>query len=301
MPARRYVRWRCSQQMMNQAEGLQQIAAHAPVNVIAVTSGKGGVGKTNIAVNLAVSLANRQRAVLLFDADLGLANVDIALGLKPQYDIRHVFSGERTLEEILLEGPGGIRVVPASSGVSNMASLLPQQQAGIIRAFSELTVPIDTLIVDTPAGIDSSVLTFTRACQEILVVICDEPTSITDAYALIKVLNRECGVKRFQVVANMVDRAIQGRQLFEKILRVTDRFLDVQLGFLGAIPRDDYLRRAVQQQTPVVQAYPRSQSAIALNKLAAAVVNGIAGSRDLGGLSFFVERLVNQHSMELEN
>ncbi|WP_461516065.1 MinD/ParA family protein [Porticoccus sp.] len=287
--------------MMNQAEGLQQIAAHAPVNVIAVTSGKGGVGKTNIAVNLAVSLANRQRAVLLFDADLGLANVDIALGLKPQYDIRHVFSGERTLEEILLEGPGGIRVVPASSGVSNMASLLPQQQAGIIRAFSELTVPIDTLIVDTPAGIDSSVLTFTRACQEILVVICDEPTSITDAYALIKVLNRECGVKRFQVVANMVDRAIQGRQLFEKILRVTDRFLDVQLGFLGAIPRDDYLRRAVQQQTPVVQAYPRSQSAIALNKLAAAVVNGIAGSRDLGGLSFFVERLVNQHSMELEN
>ncbi len=300
MPARRYVRWRCSQQMMNQAEGLQQIAAHAPVNVIAVTSGKGGVGKTNIAVNLAVSLANRQRAVLLFDADLGLANVDIALGLKPQYDIRHVFSGERTLEEILLEGPSGIRVVPASSGVSSMASLLPQQQAGIIRAFSELTIPIDTLIVDTSAGIDSSVLTFTRACQEILVVICDEPTSITDAYALIKVLNRECGVKRFQVVANMVDRAIQGRQLFEKILRVTDRFLDVQLGFLGAIPRDDYLRRAVQQQTPVVQAYPRSQSAIALNKLAAAVDKGIVGSRDLGGLSFFVERLVNHHSMELE-
>lgn len=287
--------------MMNQAEGLRQIVAQAPVQVIAVTSGKGGVGKTNIAVNLAVSLAKRQRSVLLFDADLGLANVDITLGLKPKYDIRHVLSGERTLEEILLDGPSGIRIVPASSGVSDMASLTPQQQGGLVRSFSELGTSVDTLIVDTAAGIDSSVLTFTRACQTVLVVVCDEPTSITDAYALIKVLNRECGVKRFQVVANMVDRAIQGRQLYEKILRVTDRFLDVQLGYLGAVPRDDYLRRAVQQQNPVVAAYPRSKSAIALNKLAVAVEAESSPRADFGGLSFFVERLVNCSPAELES
>ncbi|HDY83288.1 MAG TPA: MinD/ParA family protein, partial [Halieaceae bacterium] len=237
-------------------------------NVIAVTSGKGGVGKTNIAVNLAVSMAKQGREVVLFDADLGLANVDIALGLKPKYDIRHVISGERSLEEILLDGPGGVRIVPASSGISGMTNLSTPERAGLVRAFSELTLPLDTLIVDTGAGIDSSVLTFSSACQTIVVVICDEPTSITDAYALIKVLNNKCGVKRFQLLANMVDNESQGRQLYSKLNKVAERFLDVHLGYLGAIPRDGYLRKAVQQQGAVVDVYPRSPSAQALLKIA---------------------------------
>lgn len=286
--------------MMNQAQGLEQISAPSSINVVAVTSGKGGVGKTNVSVNLAVSLAAQGKSVVLFDADLGLANVDIALGLKPKYDIRHVISGERTLEEILMEGPNGIRVVPASSGVSSMTSLTSQQQAGLIRAFNELTFPVDALIVDTGAGIDLSVLTFTSACQEIVVVICDEPTSITDAYALIKVLNRECGVKRFQLLANMVDGDSQGRQLYDKVSRVADRFLDVHLGYLGAIPRDDYLRKAVQQQNAVVQAYPRSESAQALVKLAKAIDNGNKPHQASGGLGFFVERLIHYGNLGIE-
>lgn len=285
--------------MMNQAQGLEQMSAPSSINVVAVTSGKGGVGKTNVSVNLAVSLAAQGKSVVLFDADLGLANVDIALGLKPKYDIRHVISGERTLEEILMVGPNGIRVIPASSGVSSMTSLTSQQQAGLIRAFNELSFPVDALIVDTGAGIDLSVLTFTSACQEIIVVICDEPTSITDAYALIKVLNRECGVKRFQLLANMVDNDSQGRQLFDKVSRVADRFLDVHLGYLGAIPRDDYLRKAVQQQSAVVLAYPRSRSAQALTKLAKTIESNSNLHQNSGGLGFFVERLI-QYGSEIE-
>lgn len=286
--------------MTNQAQGLAKLSAQSAVNVIAVTSGKGGVGKTNVAVNLAVSMARQGREVVLFDADLGLANVDIALGLKPKFDIRHVISGERTLDEILLEGPEGVHVVPASSGISSMTNLSSQQRAGLVGAFSELSLPVDTLIVDTGAGIDSTVMTFSSACQAIVVVICDEPTSITDAYALIKVLNKECGVKRFQLLANMVDDDSQGRELYRKLDKVADRFLDVQLGYLGAVPRDDYLRKAVQQQGAVVDIYPRSPSAKALVKLAEHIEMEAASYQDTGGLGFFVERLIHHGVKEVE-
>lgn len=275
---------------------LDTIAVDAtPVNVIAVTSGKGGVGKTNVAVNLAVSLAESGQKVLLFDADLGLANVDIALGLKPRFDIQHVISGERSLEDILIPGPAGIHVIPASSGVSRMASLTSAEQAGLVRAFSELRIPVQTLVVDTGAGIDNTVLTFTSACQEVIVVICDEPTSLTDGYALVKVLNQQCGVNRFQVLANVVDSELQGQRLYEKLCKVTDRFLNVHLGYLGAIPRDDYLRRAVRSQRPVVTEYPRSSSARALRAMAERV-RSLPNDPSLGGLGFFVERMIEYRS-----
>lgn len=262
------------------------------MKVIAVTSGKGGVGKTNVSVNLAVSLASRSKSVLLFDADLGLANVDIALGLKPEFDIRHVISGEKGLEEILLRGPGGIHIVPASSGVARLAALGQGERAGLIQAFSELSFPIDALIVDTGAGIDPTVLNFASACQDIVVVLCDEPTSITDAYALIKVLNRDHGVKSFQILPNMVDDDKQGRQVYGKISRVSDQFLDVHLGYLGSLPMDDYVRQAVQKQQPVVAAYPRSKASKALTEIAGRVEHSFTSRDSQGGLGFFVERLV---------
>jgi flagellar biosynthesis protein FlhG len=268
------------------------LSAPSPISVIAITSGKGGVGKTNVAVNLSVSLAEQGRSVVLFDADLGLANVDIALGIKSKFNISHVISGERTLEEIIVEGPQGIRIVPATSGVSSMTTLSVQERGGLVRAFSDLSFEIDTLIVDIGAGIDQSVQNFASACQEIIVVICDEPASITDAYALIKVLNKECGVKRFHVLANMVESESQGRQLYGKIATVADRFLDVHLGFLGAIPRDEFLRKAVQQQRPVTQLYPGSKSSLAFKKLADVVQSSFTSQQTSGGLGFFVERLI---------
>ncbi|HGX92262.1 MAG TPA: MinD/ParA family protein [Candidatus Tenderia sp.] len=276
---------------MDQAAGLRRMTSSHPVQVIAVTSGKGGVGKTNVSINIAVSLANQGKQVMVMDADLGLANIDIMLGLHPKYNLAHVISGERTLEEIIVQGPAGVMVVPASSGTQSMAELTPLQHAGMVQAFSELSLDIDVLIVDTAAGITDSVVSFTRAAQEVVVVVCDEPSSITDAYAMIKLLNKEYGLHRFRVLSNMVHSAQEGRELFFKMVKVTDRFLDVTLDFMGSVPYDEYLRKALQKQKAVVDAYPRSKAAMAFKTLAKKTDNWPI-PRDAGGhLEFFVERL----------
>ncbi len=278
----------------DQADGLRRLTAPRPVRVIAVTSGKGGVGKTNVSVNLAVSLAALGRNVMLLDADLGLANVDVLLGLRPQWNLSHVLSGERSIEEIVLPGPGGIRVVPAASGVRRMAELSASEHAGIVHAFGTLGFDLDTLIVDTAAGLSDDVTTFVRAAHEVLVVVCDEPASITDAYALIKVLNRDCGLHRFRVLANMVGTPQEGRALFTKIHRATERYLDVALDYLGLIPFDESLRRAVQRQRAVSELFPRSRAALAFKNLARRADSWPVPEGAGGHLEFFVERLIRQ-------
>lgn len=269
-----------------------------PVRVIAVTSGKGGVGKTNVSVNLGVTMAGQGKNVMLMDADLGLANVDVMLGLHPSYDLSHVMKGERTLEEVIVQGPQGLRVVPASSGLQAMAEMSTAEHAGVIRAFSEISTTPDVLIIDTAAGISDNVVTFSRASQEVVVVVCDEPASITDAYALIKLLNREYGIYRFRVVANRVNSAQEGRMLYNKILKVTDRYLDAALDFMGVIPEDEFLRKAIQKQRAVVEAYPRSKSALAFKKLASKADSWPVPATAGGQLEFFVERLIMASQQE---
>jgi len=269
-----------------------------PVRVIAITSGKGGVGKTNISVNLAASFAKQGDNVLLMDADLGLANVDILFDLHPKYDLRHVIAGERTLDEVIVDAPLGLKVIPASSGVSSMADLSPAENAGLVRAFSELEFPVDTMIVDTAAGISDSVITFCKASQEVVVVVCDEPTSITDAYALIKVMSRDHGVKRFHILANMVNSNAHGEELFRKISRVTDHFLDIVAVHIGSIPMDDYLRKAVRHQMPVVEAFPRSPSALAISRLAKSIDKWPVPELASGNMEFFIERVVGYPNKE---
>ena len=263
-----------------------------PVRVIAVTSGKGGVGKTNISVNLAASLSLAGQRVMLMDADLGLANVDVLLGLEPHFDLQHVISGEKSLDEIIVQGPLGIHVVPASSGVEKMAELTSVEHASLIAAFSELKQPIDILIVDTAAGIADGVVSFAKACQEVIVVVCDEPTSLTDAYALIKVLSMRHGIKQFQILANMVKDERQGLNLYEKLLNTTDRFLEVGLKYLGAVPFDEQLRQSVRAQKPVVEAYPRSPASKALVRISEKINRWPLPDQATGYLQFFVERLL---------
>ncbi|HEY2685341.1 MAG TPA: MinD/ParA family protein [Steroidobacteraceae bacterium] len=266
--------------------------ADRPVKVIAVTGGKGGVGKTTVSANLAVSIAAQGRDVMLVDADLGLANVDVVLGLQTRFHLGHVIQGQCKLEDAIVTGPHGLQVVPAASGVKRMANLAPSETAGLIRAFSDLYHRVEVLIVDTAAGLHDSVITFSQAAQHVLVVVCDEPASITDAYALIKVLSREHGVQKFQILANQTRKSGEGPALFQKIHRVCDRFLNVTLEFAGSVPYDDYLRRAVQRQTAVVDAFPASISASALKNLAAKADKWSAPQGARGHLEFFVERMV---------
>jgi flagellar biosynthesis protein FlhG len=268
-----------------------------PVRVIAVTSGKGGVGKTSVSVNLGVSLASMGKDVMLMDADLGLANADVMMGLHPRFNLSHVISGERPLDEVLMDGPEGLKLVPAASGLHSMAQLAPAEHAGVIRAFSELNFPLDVLLIDTAAGISDNVIAYTRAAQEVIVVLCDEPASITDAYALIKLLSREYGLHRFRIVTNMVSSIQTGRELYRKILQVTDRSLDVALDFMGVIPNDEYLRKAIQRQKSVVDAFPRCKSSLAFKKLAQKADSWPMPASAGGRLEFFVERLImaSQH------
>src|SRR5262245_33898544 len=216
-----------------QTVGLKRMANPGPVQVIAVTGGKGGVGKTSVSVNLATALASMGRRVMLLDGDLGLANVDVFLGLSPRHTMAHVLKGERTLEEIILESPHGVHVVPGASGVAELANLSAAGHLGLVQAFSALARRVDTLIVDTSAGISHGVLQFSQAAQHVLIVVCDEPASMTDAYALIKVLSRQHEVSTFRVVANMVRAPGEGETLFRKLGRVTGRFLDVTLDYIG--------------------------------------------------------------------
>lgn len=275
-----------------QAAGITRYRQQPPVKVIAVSSGKGGVGKTNVAVNLAVALGRANRKVMLLDADLSLANVDVLLGLQPRFNLSHVLEGDVDLASTIVAGPHGVRIVPASSGNCSMADLPQQSHAAIINAFSGLADQPDTLIVDTAAGISRNVARYVQAAQEAVVVVCDEPSSITDAYALIKVFSRDYGISHFQIVTNQTPGRFEGQALFSKISRVTDMYLDVVLRHLGNVPHDNYLRRAVQEQRAVVDAYPRCSAALAFTEIAQKLDRLPVATRAKGGIQFFLERLL---------
>jgi flagellar biosynthesis protein FlhG len=281
---------------LDQAAGLRRLSAPRSVKVVAITGGKGGVGKTLTAVNLGAALAGLGRSTMLLDADFGLANVDVLLGMKARLNLEHVVTGQCALEDVILTSTSGLRVVPATSGSVSMATLSRVQHAGLIGAFSQLLEPLDVLLVDTAAGLNDGVITFSEAAQRVVVLVCDEPASLTDAYGLIKVLSRRQPGCRFEVVANMVDSPAQGRELYEKLMRVCHRFLGITPAYFGYVPNDAYLRDAIRRQATVVEAFPSSPSARAFQRLARVVDGWETPAQARGGVEFFMERLVQSNS-----
>jgi len=204
-----------------------------------------------------------------------------------------VLSGECELDDIIIEGPAGIKIIPATSGTQSMVDLTPSEHAGLIRAFSDMQTEFDVLIVDTAAGISDMVLSFCRASQDIMLVVCDEPTSITDCYALMKLLSRDHEVFKFKVVANMVRSPNEGQQLFEKLSKVSDRFLDVGLELVGVVPFDENIRKSVRKQKAIIEAFPESPASVGFRNLAKKITQWPIPHQPSGHLEFFIEQLLD--------
>jgi len=239
--------------------------------VIAVGSGKGGVGKTNLAVNLSLAMAESGKRVWLLDADMGLANVDVVMGLRVRYTLGHVLSGEKRLEEIMISGPWGLRIIPGASGLADIANLPIAAQDRLLQQVALLNDQPDVLLLDTGAGINMNVLRFLHAAQEVIVVATPEPTSITDAYALVKVLGRSAQAPRLSLVVNWARDQNEAEITARKLAEVIRRFLDVEINLLGSLPHDPHLSHAVRQQKPLLLAYPRSPYAVHLRRLGQAL------------------------------
>ena len=240
----------------------------ARARVIAITSGKGGVGKTNIVANLGYAFSKMGKKVLILDADLGLGNLDVLLGLAPKYNLSHVIMEEKSIEDILIEGPGKMKILPASSGIQELTNLTRKQKINILTQLDRLIDSVDVFFIDTAAGISSNVMDFNATAQEIVVVVSPEPTSITDAYALMKVLSLKYSEKVCKLLVNMTTRPEEGREVFRQLHLVTDRFLDINIEYLGCILKDEKVTRGVKSQKIVSELFPDTQASRCFKDLA---------------------------------
>ncbi len=287
------------QKMMDRADSKAKAkrpksATGASPRVICITSGKGGVGKTNIVTNLAYALAKQGRKVLVLDADLNLANVDVLLGITPRYNLHHVLLGEKSLTDILVEGPGGFRILPASSGIIELASLTESQKLYFMAEMETVGDKIDIMLVDTGAGINDNVVYFNLAAQERVIVLTPEPTSLTDAYALIKVLSGRHDVKRFRILVNNAESEKEALTVFRKLSIVADRFLSsISLDLLGFIPYDPKLPKAVRSQKLVSELFPDAESSRMFRALSQQLTTEKPEQHSDGNIKFFWQGLLD--------
>lgn len=228
------------------------------IKTIAIASGKGGVGKTNIIANLGITLKKLGKDVLIFDADLGLSNIDVLLALAPKYNVEHLIRGEKSLKEIIIEGPSGIKVLPAGNGIQELTNLNEFERMRILEEFDEYNDNIDIMLIDTSAGISENVSFFCSAVQDIIILTTPEPTSITDAYALIKVLHNKYKEEKFNLVVNLVKNEDEAKSVYKRLSIVTEKFLGVDLSYLGFVRYDENVKKSVKEQSAFVELYPNT-------------------------------------------
>ena len=269
--------------------------------VISFTSGKGGVGKTSSVVNFAIALARQGKTVLVLDADLGLANIDVMLGIQPRATIHDVLRGEKTLEEVMIDGPSGISVIPAASGVESICNLDAEQRMLLMTAIEEVAYDFDYLLIDTSAGIGADVMYFNCASREIICVVNPEPTSLTDAYALIKILSSQYGERSVSILvnnvrANNMPAEREAQMVFNRLSTAVERFLHIELKYLGFVPSDMSLIEAIRSQRALMELYPSSPAGLAYASLARKIDAEFHELRVKGGMQFFFQQLLEMSS-----
>lgn len=260
--------------------------------VISVTSGKGGVGKTAVVANIGICLAKSGNTVLILDADLGLANIDVVFGITPAYNLNHFFSGEADLESIMVKGPYDLRILPAGSGLQSFIQLESNHKLKLLDGLDSLNIDFDFLLIDTEAGISENVTYFNTAAQEIILVTTPDPTSITDAYALMKLLSTRYHEKHFNLVVNMVSNEEEALDVYRKLSIVSNRYLDISIDYLGSIPSDRQMSEAIRKQHAIVELFPNSISSAAFNALAERLAALTTRRYPKGSVQFFWKQLL---------
>lgn len=243
------------------------------MRIISVTSGKGGVGKTNLSANLGISLSQFGYRVLVFDADLGLANLDVVLGTSAEYSLHHALDGSLCLAEVIANGPGGIRFVSGGSGISKLINCSKKRLQNFLMELTQLEESTDVLIFDTGAGVDQRVLTFLRTADEVVVVVTPDPASVTDAYATMKILLRNQKDANIQILMNQVESERQGEAIYRKLNEIASHFLDANLTYLGSVRQDAEISQWVRLRQPFVLADPKLRASRDVLDIAKAIGN----------------------------
>ncbi len=260
------------------------------VKTIAIASGKGGVGKTNIITNLGIALKKMGKEVLIFDADLGLSNIDVLLSLAPKYNIEHLIKGEKSLKEIIIEGPNGIKIIPAGNGVQELTNLNEFDRLKVLEQFDECTEKVDIMLIDTSAGISENVTFFCTAVQENIIVVTPEPTSITDAYALIKILHNKYREKDFNLVVNLAKNEDEAKEVYKRLSMVTEKFLQVDLHYLGFVRYDENVKKAVKMQDAFVNVFPNTNASKDIFDIANKILDSEVKFK--GSMQFFLRNVL---------
>lgn len=272
---------------------LKLVSSTKPMTkIIAIASGKGGVGKSTISVNLAISMAKAGQKVLVFDGDLGLANVNVILGIIPKYNLYHVVKGHKSLKDIIIQAPEGVDIIAGASGYSQLANLNDTQRNNLIKGFADLD-SYDYMIIDTGAGISSNVIGLTLPADDVIVVTTPEPTAITDSYGLIKAIVSQSRDKNLKMVVNRVRSAIEGKKVADRVIDISGQFLEVRVENLGFIFQDDEVEKSIREQKPYIIHSPKSKAAACLNRITYSLLNQEMDGGDDSGITGFFKKFFN--------